>query len=1403
MITPLQKFNLKWGLLATAILLSGSLLAGNLIALETDRHVVGKTSLTDNGELAKGYNLIDNNDCPDCFSSELISTSETENGCTTYVVEVSNDGNCRHALSHYSVNVPCGEVSNISNSRNWKVEIGKDPTTGLNGFKVDDIDGFGEANDPGKFQVEFTVCRNNSDCTSGQDCWDFDIAHKAGQCITTESLALCTNNPGTSENQDPDTNHDNTDCLASAAKGHAVWIQGYLNGKNGEFMFDSNGGSVKQFADGTGHITGTVALPDHPNDQWEVDVWMSDRKNWQEWSATGGGWKGDKNIVGDSYKDWSYYLMDPTKDNRLIGKGKNEGMVLYLSHYPAGYEYAMQVGKAANDKNGNYGLSIWFTYEKDGKLFRGDFNFDLSCEVVEAPEEECDVNELAARLNASDVTCANAQDGSIAVEIIGGVAPFTFAWSNGAATQDISALAGGNYSVTITDADEATLQLSANVFEPAALEVMGAISPMSCGATNGSIMLTVNGGTAPYSYSWSNGSTDKDLSGLEAGAYSVDVTDANGCSVSKDFTLLATSGLTATISSNSCNDGSLTLDLVGGVPPYSYAWSTGETTKDIKVSATGTYEVMVTDVNNCSATASIEVSDLTTFDLSVQTTTPTCAGNADGVIDLSIDGGVGPFTYSWSNGATTQDLNNVVSGNYTVTVTDSRGCVQELTHFLRNPVGIFISEKVDLIRCDGNGADGAIDISIFNAAAPFTTIWTKDGVPYSTVEDLSDLEPGVYSLAVTDNNGCQATKVIELVAPEDIQVDLTQQYCGDGRICPTISGGNGSFGYQWTGPSGSITTIDGCIEVTEAGDYTVIVTDDNGCTKTATINIGAPNPSLTTSVNTNNPSCKGAANGSANLSVSGGDGSYTIVWGGPTPIANGTLNATGLSAGTYTVRVTDGNDCQQYRVFNLQDPEGIVITAAGITEVSCNGESDGSVNISVLNGTAPYTYEWSNGSTSQNLASVGVGIYTVTVTDAAGCSNTMNFEVSVNPDSTGCDDGNGDGGDPGNGDGNGDGTGDGNGDGNQDPCIRDCNTCDGEVEQLTLIYTGELQDAQIKVEQKNGGAVVFDGIVAPNGEFSFTGSSLDGTLTSEIIISVNGGEQTTIHTSCSEPIGPGLIAGNFEVVAGESRNGGPLCPVEPGTEQQEEEDPVKEEEPVAAEGQDCAECHDTQVISISETDQGCITYTLEVSNNGACAHGLSHFSVRVPCGIVTDASNSRGWKMELNGKDPSTNLYGLKVDDIHGFGEDGESGSFTVTYTVCPNDNQECVTKLKSDDIIVGYKAAQCAKIETIQANDQLANLDLESQMTDLTFVKFSVYPNPVEANRSNGLKLKFEEANLGEQLNVKIVDATGRGIFTERVEITGANQVVPLKTAGLTPGMYYVTITSHHKVYSEKVIIK
>ena len=818
----------------------------------------------------------------------------------------------------------------------------------------------------------------------------------------------------------------NEPCTALPAEGagHAIWLSKYHDGKNASFIFNGNGGKLVENADGTAQVTGSIFNKKDPQDKWEVQLWLSDRMNWEEWSALGRSYKDENNQAGDLYKTWSYYIMDPAKESKLIGKGKNQGTVIPMRHNPIDYKYAFQVGQAANSKNANYGLSGWFLYFLNSDEPRpGDFNLDLDCQIndpedcpdcfssdlisisetdegckkytlkitndgsckhalshytVEVPcgeisqvsnsegwkveigkdpttgyhgfkiddindfgeknqagsftveflvcpdgascaqnldcwdaavaykaglcitsekisycdpttggdppddgtdphdPEDCDVNELAANLSVTDVTCAGAQDGAVNMEIIGGVSPFTFAWSNGATTQDIAALAGGNYSVEITDGNGTTLQLSASVFEPAALMVSGTTSPLSCGATNGAIALTVSGGTSPYSYSWSNGSTDKDLTGLADGEFEVFVTDAAGCVTNETFTLLAVSDMTASISTNSCNDGSLTLDLVGGAPPYSYMWSTGETTKDIQVNAAGTYSVDITDVNGCTANADITVNLIFPFSLSINQTRPTCNGDSDGSMEVIVTGGNDPFSYSWTNSSnvevgTSAILDNIAPGEYTITVTDDRGCTQQLTQTLQNPGQISVYDAdVTPISCDNpNEDDGAISgLKVFPPGT-YDYSWSNG----ATGPDLTGLTPGVYTVTVTDPaTGCQGTRTFTLGAPVPPQVDISLQYCG-GRICPSLNGNTENLTYEWTDPSGNlISSFDGCVDVNEVGTYTLNIINVNGCIKTETYTIGSLIPALSTELSVTDISCPGASDASAAITINGGTG---------------------------------------------------------------------------------------------------------------------------------------------------------------------------------------------------------------------------------------------------------------------------------------------------------------------------------------------------------------------------------------------------------------------------------------------------------------------------------------------------------------------------------------------------
>jgi hypothetical protein len=303
----------------------------------------------------------------------------------------------------------------------------------------------------------------------------------------------------------------------------------------------------------------------------------------------------------------------------------------------------------------------------------------------------------------TNVSCNGVSDGAVDLSVSGGVGALTYAWSNGATTQDVSGLAAGPYSVTVTDANNCSSILNVSITQPAVLALSEThMNLASCGASNGSIDLSVAGGTAPYGYAWTNGATTEDLTGLAAGTYTCTVTDAHGCTALLPVTITAPGapGLSETHVNVSCNGGSNgTVDLTvnGGTGPFSYAWSNGAITQDLTGLTAGTYNVTVTDASNCTALLGVNVTQPALLALS-ETHANVCTGGSNGSIDLTVAGGTAPYGYAWSNGATSEDLSGLSAGNYNVTVTDAHGCTQGLG------VTIAVTQQSIVATAGANGA---------------------------------------------------------------------------------------------------------------------------------------------------------------------------------------------------------------------------------------------------------------------------------------------------------------------------------------------------------------------------------------------------------------------------------------------------------------------------------------------------------------------------------------------------------------------------------------------------------------------------------------------------------------------------------------------------------------------------
>ncbi len=434
---------------------------------------------------------------------------------------------------------------------------------------------------------------------------------------------------------------------------------------------------------------------------------------------------------------------------------------------------------------------------------------------------------------------------------------------------------------------------------------------------------------------------------------------------------------------NGGNTGSIDLTVSGGSSPYTYSWTGGATTQDRSDLTAGTYTVTVTDTNACTKTLSTTITEPANLVLTETHVNVLCNGNSTGSIDLTVSGGTGAYTYSWTGGATTQDRSGLTAGTYTVTVTDANACTKTLSTTITEPANLVLTETHVNVLCNGNST-GSIDLTVSGGTGAYTYSWTGG----ATTQDRSGLTAGTYTVTVTDANAC--TKTLSTTITEPANMVLTETHVNvlcngnsTGSIDLTVSGGTGAYTYSWTGGA---TTQDR--SGLTAGTYTVTVTDANACTKTLSTTITEPANLVLTETHVN-VLCNGNSTGSIDLTVSGGTGAYTYSWtGGAT-----TQDRSGLAAGTYTVTVTDANTCTKTLSVTITEPASMSLTETHVN-VLCNGGNTGSIDLTVSGGSSPYTYSWTGGATTQDRSGLTAGTYTVTVTDANTCTKTLSVTIT-------------------------------------------------------------------------------------------------------------------------------------------------------------------------------------------------------------------------------------------------------------------------------------------------------------------------------------------------------------------------------------------------------------------------
>ncbi len=633
----------------------------------------------------------------------------------------------------------------------------------------------------------------------------------------------------------------------------------------------------------------------------------------------------------------------------------------------------------------------------------------------------------------TNVSCFGGNNGTACVVASGGTPPYTYSWSpagHGTLACATGLITAGSYTVTVTDNGSCTASAIITVTQPAA-----ALNPtqthinVGChGQSTGSIDITVTGGTPTYTYHWSNGQTTQDLSGIPAGVYTDTIHDSLGCTALITVTITEPAVIVTLPATGSINvddsiscygncDAQVSVTVVGGTPPYQYTWSTtnpGDTTLSIDSICAGPIDAIITDANGCIANASTLVTqpDSLTSIAIADSVYPggymvTCNGTSTAFIHVDVNGGSGPYTYSWSSGQTTSSLSNVGAGHYVVTITDAHGCMRMDSIDITEPDTLdpVVSSPINAggynIPCKGQNSGVIYLDTIYGGTPAYHIIWsTGDTDVYS----IDHLFAGFYSVTVVDANGCSSMDTITLTEPDTLVplITATVVIGGTNISCygelmdsayVIVSGGSPPYTYQWS--TGDSTVV---IHNIAADTIIVLVTDTNGCSKDTSAIIIEPTqiqPAINSSVHNGGfgVTCNGAANGYAVVTASGGTPGYTYSW---SPPFSGALtdSAYNLPAGTYNITVTDTNGCDTTRsvVITQPNPLGINATAHAFASgnISCFGDTNGSITTTIAGGDTSgiFTYSWGGGQTTDSISGIGVGTYTVTVTDDNGCTAT-------------------------------------------------------------------------------------------------------------------------------------------------------------------------------------------------------------------------------------------------------------------------------------------------------------------------------------------------------------------------------------------------------------------------------
>ncbi|MCB0593254.1 MAG: gliding motility-associated C-terminal domain-containing protein [Lewinellaceae bacterium] len=671
-------------------------------------------------------------------------------------------------------------------------------------------------------------------------------------------------------------------------------------------------------------------------------------------------------------------------------------------------------------------------------------------EVLQGPS-------LGVSLLTTEPTCFSQSTGSVTAQVtLGGVvqpnpgANFNFTWNNNPNNiPTLANLPSGFYAVTVTDGAGCTASASTTLSQPAQLQILGAnttITDATCsGAMDGSILVGATGGTSAsgsYTYAWSGGlgtitANTSQVSNLDPGNYTVTVTDDNNCMLEGGYAVSAAKILLVNlinlqdVSCNGADDGLIEVSgTTTGQPPagpFTYDWATvppsGPTFAGAQVTGLGPaqYAVTVTDSDpaGCSVSDTFAIAEPAPLAIQqIELLNESCAnGGGDGSITIGVTGGTYPYTYNWTGGQVDSIAVNLTEGMYTVDVSDANNCTANQTFNITAPTPPQVTQlNNDTLACF-NDTNGSLSVLATPGGAPIQSYnWSNS----ATGQTIANLPPGSYFVTITAADGCFTVDTALVVAPEPLALDSlvagAPNCPGDdnGSLTVFVSGGTTPYTYIWNNQPANDTTQFNLYPGLTAGAYEVSVFDANGCGPLMALGtVEDPAGIVVDFSNIADVSCfEGVCDGSATATAMYSDGTagvFDFTWGsGETSLDVMSSTATALCKDKQAVAVQDANGCSISDTVLIGSPPRITASFS-ISNVSCNGLSDGTATVMASGGTPGYTYLWQEtGEATATISGLTAGFYNAVITDANSCQFQLEATVtqpnqlviSVNADET-------------------------------------------------------------------------------------------------------------------------------------------------------------------------------------------------------------------------------------------------------------------------------------------------------------------------------------------------------------------------------------------------------------------